>query len=269
MDTMYRSRARDFRAIARDILSGRWMPVVGTTFLASLLGASVLFYEGNPVMSYLFSNSNGDTTYQIENAPWFNSDYMVPLLIFFASIASVLAIVGLVQFIIGPFISLGLIQYNLDMLDRKDPDLGVVFSRSSMLGKALWLKIRGSIFIILWALLFVIPGIIKSYSYSMAGYILEENPEVSAKEAMTVSMDMMRGNKFRLFCLQFSFIGWGILCGLTLGIGFLWLSPYMNAAYTAFYNEVSQQYQKMTDGSAYHTDGSYSHDLYSESEKDH
>lgn len=266
MDTMYRSRARDFRAIARDVLSGRWMPAVGVTFLASILGASVLFFESNPVMSYMFSSGKENNTYQIENLPGVDRNLLVPVFIFLASIASVLVVVGLVQFIIGPFISLGLIQYNLDMLDKKDPDLGVIFSRSSMLGKALWLKIRGSIFIILWALLFIIPGIIKSYSYSMAGYILEENPEISAKEAMTVSMDMMRGNKFRLFCLQFSFIGWGILCGLTLGIGFLWLSPYMNAAYTAFYNEVSQQYQKIMDGSAYHTDGSYSHDLYSESE---
>ena len=267
MGTMYRSRAKEFRAIARDILSGRWMPAVGVTLLASLLGASVLFYSSSPSLSWMFSGDKNDITYQLENVTEIDTDLLAPFLIILASIASVLIIVGLVQFIIGPFISLGLIQYNLDMLDRKDPGVGVIFEKTDLFGKALWLKIRGMIFIILWSLLFVIPGIIKSYSYSMAGYILEENPEIDAKEAMTISMDMMRGNKFRLFCLQFSFIGWAILCGLTLGIGFLWLNPYMNAAYTAFYNEVAQQYQKMMDGSAYHTDGSYSHDLYSESEK--
>ncbi len=267
MDTMYRSRAKEFRAIARDILSGRWMPTVGVTLLASLLGASVLFYDGGLTVNWMFSGERNDITYQLENVTDIDMDILAPLFVFFAGIASILAILGLVQFIIGPFISLGLIQYNLDMLDRKDPGLGVLFEKSDLFGKALWLKIRGMIFIILWALLFVIPGIIKSYSYSMAGYILEENPQISAKEAMTISMDMMRGNKFRLLCLQLSFIGWAILCGLTMGIGLLWLNPYMNAAYTAFYNEVAQQYRKMMDGSAYHTDGSYSHDMYSESEK--
>ena len=69
---------------------------------------------------------------------------------------------------------------------------------------------------------------------------MAENPEMSAKEAMTVSIDMMKGNKWRLFCMEISFIGWGLLSVLTLGIGFLWLSPYMNAAYAAFYDDVSR-----------------------------
>ena len=97
-----------------------------------------------------------------------------------------------------------------------------------------------SIFTFLWSLLLVIPGIIKSYSYSMAGFIMSENPEMSAKEAMEVSMRMMKGNKWRLFCLQLSFIGWGILCVFTVGIGYLWLNPYMNAATAAFYDEISR-----------------------------
>ena len=58
---------------------------------------------------------------------------------------------------------------------------------------------------------------------------------------MEVSMQMMKGNKWRLFCLQLSFIGWAILCVLTLGIGYLWLNPYMNAAIAAFYDEVSRE----------------------------
>ena len=267
MDTMYRSKAKEFRAIARDVLSGRWMPAVGVTLLASIFGASVLFYGSGSSFTWMFSNNNRENVYHMNQYTDIDSRFLIPVIAALAGIASIVVVVSLVQFIIGPFISLGLIQYNLDMLDKKNPDVGVLFSKSNMLGKALWLKVRGTIFIILWAMLFIVPGIIKSYSYSMAGYILEENPEISAKEAMTISMDMMRGNKFRLFCLQLSFIGWGILCGLTLGIGALWLNPYMNASYTAFYNEVSQQYQMMMDGRAYQTDGSYSHDMYSESEK--
>lgn len=68
---------------------------------------------------------------------------------------------------------------------------------------------------------------------------LQEAPSMGINEAILCSKEMMRGNKWRLFCLGFSFIGWDILCALTLGIGYLWLSPYSNAATAAFYNEVS------------------------------
>ena len=81
----------------------------------------------------------------------------------------------------------------------------------------------------------------KRQAYSMSGFIMAENPEMTAKEAMQVSEKMMAGNKWRLFCLQFSFIGWQILCILSLGIGFLWLTPYMNAATAAFYDEISRE----------------------------
>ena len=74
----------------------------------------------------------------------------------------------------------------------------------------------------------------------MSNFIMAENPEMSAKEAMEVSMEMMRGNKWRLFCLELSFIGWGILCLFTLGIGYLWLNPYINASLAAFYDDVSR-----------------------------
>ena len=88
-------------------------------------------------------------------------------------------------------------------------------------------------------MLFIIPGIIASYSYAMTDYILAETPELTAKEAIERSKDMMEGNRWRLFCLEISFIGWGILSLLTLGIGSLWLTPYMEASMAAFYREVS------------------------------
>ena len=98
------------------------------------------------------------------------------------------------------------------------------------------------IFIILWSLLFIIPGIVKAFSYAMTPYILEENPELSANDAIDRSRAMMKGHKFDLFYLYLSFIGWAILCVLTLGIGFLWLTPYMSTATAAFYEDVKSQY---------------------------
>ena len=90
----------------------------------------------------------------------------------------------------------------------------------------------------LWLLLLIVPGIIKSYEYAMIPYILGANPEITLKEAFEKSKKMMEGNKWRFFKLQFSFIGWALLCILTLGIGFIFLSPYQEAAYAEFYLEV-------------------------------
>ena len=157
------------------------------------------------------------------------------------AIVTVLIVVGLVQYVIGSFVSLGLIQYNLDLIDGKDVEFGQIFSKASMFGKAFWLRLRMGIFTFLWTLLLIIPGIIKSYAYSMSGFILAENSEMTAKEAMKVSEKMMAGSKWRLFCLQFRFIGWHLLCILSLGIGFLWLTPYMNESTAAFYDEISRE----------------------------
>jgi len=87
--------------------------------------------------------------------------------------------------------------------------------------------------------LLIVPGIMASYSYAMTGYILAEHPELTAGEAIAQSKDMMAGNRWRLFCLQFSFIGWMLLSSLTFGLGNLALRPYQEAAYAAFYREVS------------------------------
>ena len=78
-----------------------------------------------------------------------------------------------------------------------------------------------------------------SYSYAMTEFILAEHPELTAGEAIAQSKVMMAGNRWRLFCLHFSFIGWDILCTLTMGIGHLWLRPYRQAADAVFYREIT------------------------------
>ena len=110
-----------------------------------------------------------------------------------------------------------------------------------------WHKVWGMflmmLFVSLWTLLFIIPGIVKAFSYSMTPYILEEHPELSANEAIDHSRAMMKGHKFDLFWLLLSFIGWGFLCLFTFGIGFLWLTPYMNTSVAAFYEDVKADYE--------------------------
>lgn len=95
------------------------------------------------------------------------------------------------------------------------------------------------VFLALWSMLFIIPGIIKYYSYSMTFFIKAEHPEYTATQAITESRRIMNGNKFRLFCLDLSFIGWIIVGALCLGIGTLWVSAYMNMAHAEFYREIS------------------------------
>lgn len=104
--------------------------------------------------------------------------------------------------------------------------------------RALGLTILQSIYIFLWFLLLIIPGIIKSLSYSQAMYILRDRPELSVNKAITESRKMMKGHKWRYFCLNLSFIGWAFLCILTLGIGFLWLGPYFLTAHAHFYEDL-------------------------------
>ena len=95
-----------------------------------------------------------------------------------------------------------------------------------------------SVFIILWSLLFVIPGIVKSCSYALTFYIKNDRPELSATEAITESRRMMEGYKMQYFLLQLSFIGWYIVGILCLGIGAFWVSAYVEAANAHFYEEV-------------------------------
>lgn len=105
-----------------------------------------------------------------------------------------------------------------------------------------WGMLLMSIFVTLWSLLLVIPGIIKSFSYAMTPYILKDYPELSANQAINLSRKMMKGHKFDLFWLYLSFIGWMVLSLFTLGIGYFWLIPYMYTAQAAFYQDVKKEY---------------------------
>ncbi|MGN0221813.1 MAG: DUF975 family protein [Prevotella sp.] len=98
-----------------------------------------------------------------------------------------------------------------------------------------------NIYIVLWSLLFIIPGIVKSFSYAMTPYVLLDKPELSYEAAITRSSQLMRGHKADLFFLYLSFIGWFLLCLFTAGIGFLFLTPYFHTAKAHFYEELLKE----------------------------
>ncbi len=107
-----------------------------------------------------------------------------------------------------------------------------------------------SIFTFLWSLLFVIPGIIKAYSYSMTFYILADHPEMKPKDAINASAVMMDGHKMDMFILDLSFFGWYLLVGITFGLAALYVGPYVSASRALFYETIKNEKVVASDTSA-------------------
>lgn len=105
--------------------------------------------------------------------------------------------------------------------------------------RAFLVPFLSGLFLILWFLLLVIPGFIKSYAYSMAIYVAEDEPELKPIECIRKSEKLMKGHKMDLFILDLTFIGWLLLGIITLGIGLIFVSPYMEMAHAEFYRELT------------------------------
>lgn len=238
--------SRHFRSIARKALRGFWALTIGVTLVAVLLGGGVDFTSGSASgerITHSYRDS-GEYSVYIEE-PGFSMSLVTPgfsvppaVVRTVAAILPVVTALAVIQLLIGGAIELGLKRYNLDLLTRENPPaFATLFSRFSIWGRAFGLRFMTALLTFLWSLLFIVPGIIASYRYALAPYLLAENPDMGVMEAIARSKELMNGNKWRLFCLQLSFIGWNLLCVLTLGIGYLWLTPYQNAAEAAFYLE--------------------------------
>lgn len=115
--------------------------------------------------------------------------------------------------------------------------LFTVYRQGKLPLKLIGASILYGIFVFLWTLLIIIPGIIKSLAYSQTFFLLKDHPEYGALQAIRESNKRMKGYKWKLFLLYLSFLGWGILSLLTLGIGLLWLIPYVYTSLAAFYDE--------------------------------
>ena len=137
----------------------------------------------------------------------------------------------------GPLL-LGFLGYFLKKARGEFVRLENLFDGFKLFGSCFLLYLLQAIFITLWTCLFIIPGIVKCFSYSMSFFILRDNPGIGASEAITRSRQMMYGHKGQLFYLVLSFIGWGILCCFSFGIGFLWLVPYMALSVANFYEDL-------------------------------
>ena len=143
--------------------------------------------------------------------------------------------------IIMPAFNISLCMIFLNLAKREDISVGDVFKGFNITGKAVWLSIITWFYTFLWSLLFIIPGIIKTFSYSMAPFILADNPNLTSSEALSESIRIMYGHKFDLFVLQLSFFLWYILGTITFGIAYVYVVPYFEATMTNFYNEIKDK----------------------------
>ncbi len=145
---------------------------------------------------------------------------------------------GGIGIIVGAPLIVGMSGFSLSLARKQEARLVQIFDGIKKFWACLGTYLLVMIFIILWALLLIIPGIMAAYSYAMVYFILADNEAISPLEAIAKSKEMMRGNRWKLFCLGLRFIGWGILCLLTLGIGFLWMLPYLYVAFAQFYDDI-------------------------------
>lgn len=147
---------------------------------------------------------------------------------------------GIVTILLLP-LTWGYYVFFLRMTRRENTDYGRLFDGFADYTRIFLAMLLKGIYVLLWMLLLIVPGIIKEYSYAMTEFILKDNPEMSGEQAICESMRMMEGHKMQLFLLDLSMIGWLILSLLTLGIGFLFSIPYLYSAHTHFYEDLKAQ----------------------------
>lgn len=213
---------RNTRAIAREKIRGSW----GKSVLAGLLA----YWLGGLIAGTGSINLNF-----VEDA----AEYLpASLLRILLVLLPFIALIALANFIIGGTVQLGYAKFLLGQHDGKNYSVGDLFSQFHRFGTGFAQAFLKNLYIVLWTLLFIVPGLIKTYSYAMTPFILADHPEMTAGEAITASRKLMDGHKGELFVLGLSFFGWTLLSIITLGIASLWVTPYINAAYAAFYRQL-------------------------------
>ena len=225
---------KTIRARARAHLSGNWGVSIAIAVVASLLGGLI---AGSSFLPSL--NEEVPVSFPLlqEIADVLNRGIEIGNFAF--SFRS--GIFGLAAFIIGGVLQLGYADFLLKQHDGQEANFNDLFSKFDWFGTGFAQRFLRNLYIALWSLLFIIPGIIKGYSYAMTPFILAEHPDLTASQAIRFSEDLMDGHKADLFILELSFIGWDLLAVLTLNLGHIALNPYKNAAHAAFYRQLQAE----------------------------
>lgn len=203
--------ASDYRRQAREALKGRWIRTTLLLILAMVLGAGGSVYGA--------SGSIGSTKVELPAGEPLSKAAVIALI--------VVAVIGLWKFFMGSYVNMGLAGMYKRTMEGETPRAGMFFP-AGLYWKSLGLSFMSGLFVFLWLLLLIVPGIIASYRYSMAQYLLYTHPEMGVMEALRESKRCMTGRKGRLFCLNISFIGWRLLSVLpsyllVMASGFAWM----------------------------------------------
>ena len=221
---------------------------VGASFLAMFLGGSM-------VGSYNFNFSNTGNSGSIDATYNSGGAFLPESNMYFGNIPTefwfIVGVVAIITAIIGVGFSLfvsnvvavGCGRYFLENREHKT-SVGQIFYafQDGRYGATLWVMFLKTLYILGWTLLFVIPGIIKSYSYMLVPYILAENPHMDKDRVFELSSQMMNGHKWEAFELGLSFMGWLILGAFTFGmLDIFYVGPYVNATYAEFYSALKAE----------------------------
>lgn len=226
--------ARILRARARANLAGNWGVSIAVALVASLLGGLI---TGGSFLPNLGAELTAYFPFLQEIADAMDRGIRLGSITF--SLRG--GVLGFAAFLIGGVLQLGYADFLLKQHDGKETNFSDLFSKFDYFGTGFAQRFLRSLYVILWGLLFIIPGMIKEYSYAMTPFILAEHPQLTASRAIELSEQMMDGHKTELFILELTFIGWSLLAVLTMNLGHLFLNPYKNAARAAFYRQLQEE----------------------------
>jgi uncharacterized membrane protein len=210
-------KSYDLKRKAKEQLSGNWIQAGIVCIINWFL--TIALIDGSPI-------------HTVQNV-WHNGELIqVPTTYSSSGLGSLLSFI-----LMGP-VTLGISGFFLKLIRNESPAIEDMFGGFKFFIQAFVLKFLITLFTILWSLLLIIPGIIAALRYSMSYYILKDNPNLTAFEALNQSKRLMVGFKFGLFRLYLSYIGWFLLGIITLGIAFIWVTPYFETAKANFYQNL-------------------------------
>ena len=151
---------------------------------------------------------------------------------------------NLLSIVIACLFIFGIHSYFLKISRNEKVDWKELFSKMNMIDVAICITVVVLVYVTLWSLLLIVPGIIAAINYSQVYFIKLDNPKLKTGEVLAKSKELMNGHKMDYFVLCLSFIGWFILGALTLGILYLWIIPYMSVTQANFYNELVKKTKK-------------------------
>lgn len=208
-----------FKNKARQQLAGKWMVAALVCFISWIMSSAFLSSNGAQSFRYTFEFG------RLVRVPAHNNGT-------FRDLAQI------INFVLAGPVNFGVAAFFIKIVRRENAIIEDMFIGFKYFINTFVLNLLYSIFVFLWMLLLIIPGFVAILKYSMAYYIMNDNPNVGAMDALKQSKEMMYGHKMELFTLWFSFIGWFLLGFFTAGIGLLWAIPYYTTAKINFYESI-------------------------------